>query len=223
MGRISSIWRDWRRNSLGGGCVLDLGVYAIQMALLVYDHEEPEKIIASGILNDQSGTIFHQIFFIHYSLVGSKVSLGAWHPASPPPPNLCAISSIFNGICDKNDCQIMNRLGPNLWVSWPSSGKYCIRHWVSTWPPVFTYFTGMVSYCSFTPFPFPLHISVSISWFSIICISPGVDYCDSITMYFKDKRVAQLNLHQESVLSNCAVISGDKGNIEVSGLYCKFQ
>ena len=44
----------------------------------------------------------------------------------------------------------------------------------------------------------------------------GVDYCDSITMYFKDKRVAQLNLHQESVLSNCAVISGDKGNIEVS-------
>ena len=43
----------------------------------------------------------------------------------------------------------------------------------------------------------------------------GVDYCDSITMYFKDKRVAQLNLHQESFLSNCAVISGDKGNIEV--------
>ena len=43
-----------------------------------------------------------------------------------------------------------------------------------------------------------------------------MDYCDSITMYFKDKRVAQLNLHQESFLSNCAVISGDKGNIEVS-------
>ena len=42
-------------------------------------------------------------------------------------------------------------------------------------------------------------------------------------MYFKDKRVAQLNLHQESVLSNCAVISGDKGNIEVSGMNCKFQ
>ena len=42
-----------KEKSLGGGCVLDLGVYAIQMALLVYDHEEPEKIIASGILNDQ--------------------------------------------------------------------------------------------------------------------------------------------------------------------------
>ena len=54
-------------------------------------------------------------------------------------------------------------------------------------------------------------------------LSSGVDYYDSITMYFKDKRVAQLNLHQESVLSNCAVISGDKGNIEVSGMNCKFE
>ena len=42
-----------KEKSLGGGCVLDLGIYAIQMALLVYDHAEPEKIIASGILNDQ--------------------------------------------------------------------------------------------------------------------------------------------------------------------------
>ena len=42
-----------RKKSLGGGCVLDLGVYAIQMALLVFDHEEPEKIIASGITNDE--------------------------------------------------------------------------------------------------------------------------------------------------------------------------
>ena len=47
-----------REKSLGGGCVLDLGVYAVQMALLVYDHEEPEKIIASGILNDEGGAIF---------------------------------------------------------------------------------------------------------------------------------------------------------------------
>ena len=48
-------------------------------------------------------------------------------------------------------------------------------------------------------------------------ISPvGVDYCDSVTMYFKDKRVAQLNVHQESTLNNYAVISGDKGLIEVS-------
>ena len=42
-----------REKTLGGGCLLDLGVYAVQMALLVYDHEEPEKIIASGILNEE--------------------------------------------------------------------------------------------------------------------------------------------------------------------------
>ena len=46
------------------------------------------------------------------------------------------------------------------------------------------------------------------------CIA-GVDYCDAITMYFKDKRVAQLNIHQESHLNNLAVISGPKGKIEV--------
>ena len=42
-----------REKSLGGGCVLDLGIYAVQMALLAFNHEEPEKIIASGILNEE--------------------------------------------------------------------------------------------------------------------------------------------------------------------------
>ena len=39
-------------------------------------------------------------------------------------------------------------------------------------------------------------------------------------MYFKDKRAAQLNVHQESTLNNYAVISGDKGLIEVSIHVC---
>ena len=68
MGKVNYLTANFGKNiqhiarlkekSLGGGCVLDLGVYAIQMALLVYNHEEPEKIIASGILNDEGGTVF---------------------------------------------------------------------------------------------------------------------------------------------------------------------
>lgn len=37
---------------MGGGSVLDLGVYAIQLASLVYNHEKPESIKALGHLND---------------------------------------------------------------------------------------------------------------------------------------------------------------------------
>lgn len=36
---------------LGGGTVLDLGIYCIQFAQLVYGGEKPEKIIAAGHLN----------------------------------------------------------------------------------------------------------------------------------------------------------------------------
>ena len=82
----------------------------------------------------------------------------------------------------------------------------------------------MTIFLCFTPFPLPLHrLPCQYLHSRQPVFSSGVDYCDSITMYFKDKRVAQLKLHQESVLSNCAVISGDKGNIEVSGMNCKFQ
>ena len=84
----------------------------------------------------------------------------------------------------------------------------------SVWPSFLTHFTPLFS---------PPHFRANILILDNVCSSPGVDYCDSITMYFKDKRVAQLNLHQESVLSNCAFISGDKGTIEVSGMNCKCQ
>ncbi|XP_012221120.1 trans-1,2-dihydrobenzene-1,2-diol dehydrogenase [Linepithema humile] len=40
------------KKELGGGTILDLGVYCLQFACLVYDNEEPESIQASGCLNE---------------------------------------------------------------------------------------------------------------------------------------------------------------------------
>lgn len=37
---------------MGGGTVLDLGVYCLQFVSLVFDNEMPESITTSGILND---------------------------------------------------------------------------------------------------------------------------------------------------------------------------
>ena len=42
--------RLWKKG-LGGGAVMDLGIYAIQLALLVLG-EEPERVIATGYLNE---------------------------------------------------------------------------------------------------------------------------------------------------------------------------
>jgi len=36
---------------LGGGTILDLGIYCLQFACLIYDNEMPESIKASGFLN----------------------------------------------------------------------------------------------------------------------------------------------------------------------------
>jgi len=41
------------QKKLGGGTILDLGVYAIQMATLVYNHDKPTSIKAVGHLNDE--------------------------------------------------------------------------------------------------------------------------------------------------------------------------
>lgn len=40
------------QKELGGGTVLDLGVYAIQFALYIFDDEKPTSIKASGHLNE---------------------------------------------------------------------------------------------------------------------------------------------------------------------------
>ncbi|XP_014211051.1 trans-1,2-dihydrobenzene-1,2-diol dehydrogenase [Copidosoma floridanum] len=41
------------QKKLGGGTVLDLGVYAIQLACLVYGHEKPVSVKAGGVLNGE--------------------------------------------------------------------------------------------------------------------------------------------------------------------------
>lgn len=38
---------------LGGGTILDLGVYGVQFACLIYNHEVPESVKASGCLNEE--------------------------------------------------------------------------------------------------------------------------------------------------------------------------
>lgn len=38
---------------LGGGTILDLGIYCLQFACLVYNNEMPESIKASGFLNEE--------------------------------------------------------------------------------------------------------------------------------------------------------------------------
>ena len=43
------------KKELGGGTVLDLGIYCVQLASLVFGGERPDKILASGHLN-QEGT-----------------------------------------------------------------------------------------------------------------------------------------------------------------------
>ncbi|XP_033757083.1 trans-1,2-dihydrobenzene-1,2-diol dehydrogenase-like [Pecten maximus] len=49
-----------KEKALGGGCLLDIGIYTIQLACMVFD-EMPEKITADGVLNeegvDQGGCI----------------------------------------------------------------------------------------------------------------------------------------------------------------------
>lgn len=41
-----------RLKSLGGGTVLDLGVYTIQVCLWAFGGKAPEKVVASGVIND---------------------------------------------------------------------------------------------------------------------------------------------------------------------------
>lgn len=50
---------------MGGGTILDLGVYGIQFACLVFDHEVPHTIRASGCLNEEGVDISTSATF-HY-------------------------------------------------------------------------------------------------------------------------------------------------------------
>ncbi|XP_031842110.1 trans-1,2-dihydrobenzene-1,2-diol dehydrogenase isoform X2 [Nomia melanderi] len=42
-----------KSKQMGGGTILDLGVYGIQFACLIFDHEVPHTIRASGCLNEE--------------------------------------------------------------------------------------------------------------------------------------------------------------------------
>lgn len=39
---------------LGGGTILDLGVYCLQLAVLVFGTKSPKSIVASGHLNEEN-------------------------------------------------------------------------------------------------------------------------------------------------------------------------
>lgn len=42
----------YSKKELGGGTILDLGIYCLQFACLIFDNEMPESIKASGHLNE---------------------------------------------------------------------------------------------------------------------------------------------------------------------------
>ena len=46
-----------RRKDMGGGCLMDIGLYPLQLACMVYD-EMPEKITTDGVLNSEGRTMF---------------------------------------------------------------------------------------------------------------------------------------------------------------------
>lgn len=53
-----------RKKSLGGGTLLDIGIYALQLPQFVFKGLQPTKIISSGYLNEDgvdssSATIIH--------------------------------------------------------------------------------------------------------------------------------------------------------------------
>lgn len=48
------------KKELGGGTVLDLGVYSVFYSQLVMGQERPEKIVATGHLNDDGNYIFRE-------------------------------------------------------------------------------------------------------------------------------------------------------------------
>lgn len=43
---------NWRKIDLGGGTVLDMGVYAIQFCQWIYQ-QQPESIVATGVVNEE--------------------------------------------------------------------------------------------------------------------------------------------------------------------------
>ncbi|XP_076659403.1 trans-1,2-dihydrobenzene-1,2-diol dehydrogenase [Halictus rubicundus] len=50
---------------LGGGAILDLGVYGIQFACLIFNHEVPQRVQASGCLNEDGVDVSTSATF-HY-------------------------------------------------------------------------------------------------------------------------------------------------------------
>ena len=52
------------KRELGGGAALDLGVYTLQLALLVLG-EEPEKVLATGFLNEHGRDLDPRVFSLN--------------------------------------------------------------------------------------------------------------------------------------------------------------
>ena len=39
--------------SMGGGTTIDMGIYCVNLACMMFDGERPEKILAAGLLNEE--------------------------------------------------------------------------------------------------------------------------------------------------------------------------
>ena len=96
---------------LGGGAILDIGIYPIQLACLMFNHEKPTKITVSGHLNengvDESCTIIllfsnNRIAQINISTNGTRFGptflVGDKGAIQIPENSWCPTQYIVNGV-----------------------------------------------------------------------------------------------------------------------------
>ncbi|XP_061709092.1 trans-1,2-dihydrobenzene-1,2-diol dehydrogenase-like [Cydia pomonella] len=73
------------KKSLGGGAVLDLGVYAIQIAQFIFN-DEPTKVIATGALNEEGVDVVEHIILEYSGVRRAVLNLDAtmklWNKAT---------------------------------------------------------------------------------------------------------------------------------------------
>jgi len=63
---------------LGGGALLDIGVYCLQFVLMVFDGERPESIQATGVLLDSGWTGAVDPLLLFFRIINSHMRLMEW-------------------------------------------------------------------------------------------------------------------------------------------------